>query len=179
MRQVLRVRDRWYTGPKTLRGLRQIILGFSAGAELICVSTITPLFRMALCTTSLESLATTHKGLDSWSTFIALQIQVQFISPWIGPILIVIKFLHVSNDWHSTVLHDSVDFDWQNQLCLCRNWDQYFWLVPYFRDPPTRGKNHYRNILGQPLWLVHSRIHSIMRNTATTKQNKLASSKLR
>ena len=31
----------------------------------ICLGAIAPFFRTALCTTFLESLATTHKGLDS------------------------------------------------------------------------------------------------------------------
>ena len=106
--------------PKLCEVWKKLIEIWNIACGWICVGAITPLLRMALCTTSLESLATTHKGLDSKPTFIALQIEVQIVSAWIGPIFIVVKFWHVmmsTNDQKATT--DTVySTAWWCRFCL-------------------------------------------------------------
>ena len=104
------------------------LLGFSAGAELICVSTITPLFRMALCTTSLESLATTHRGFVSCSTIIAILSRPLVPLPY----------------------HCAVDFDLLNSFGLCRvgdwnwNWCSAFLTRTLLPSPTHQSRTSSR-----------------------------------
>ena len=95
---------------------------------VIWVGLRNPLSRMDLCTTSLESLATTHKGFVSFSTIIAILSRPLVPLPY----------------------HCAVDFDLLNSFGLCRvgdwnwNWCSAFLTRTLLPSPTHQSRTSSR-----------------------------------